>query len=36
MAVYVVRDDHIDVLAGIGVQQDSAWIEATVSERGEE
>ena len=36
MAVYVVRDDHIDVLAVIGVHRDPAWIEATVSKRGDE
>lgn len=36
MAVYVVRDDRIDVLAVMGVQRDPAWIEATVSERGDE
>jgi len=36
MAVYVVRKDHIDLLAVIGVRRDPAWIEATVSERGDE
>ena len=36
MAVYVVSDDRIDVLAVIGVQRDPAWIEATLAERGDE
>jgi hypothetical protein len=32
----VVRDDRIDVLAVIAVRRDPAWIEATVSQRGDE
>lgn len=36
MAVYVVRDERIDVLAVMGVQRDPAWIEETVSKRGDE
>lgn len=36
MAVYVVRDDRIDVLAVIGLRRDPASIEATVSGRGDE
>lgn len=36
MAVYVVRDDRIDVLAVMGVQRDPAWVETTVAERGDE
>jgi plasmid stabilization system protein ParE len=36
MAVYVVADDRIDVLAVISVQRDPEWVEATVSGRAEE
>ena len=36
MVVYVVRHDHIDVLAVIGVQRDPASIESTVYERGDD
>jgi hypothetical protein len=36
MAVYVVRDDRIDVLAVMGVQRDPAWVETMVAERGDE
>lgn len=36
MAVYVVDDDRIDVLAIVGVRRDPAWIEASVTARGEE
>ncbi|MEJ7796454.1 MAG: type II toxin-antitoxin system RelE/ParE family toxin [Nocardioides sp.] len=36
MAVYVVDDDRIDVLAIVGVRRDPAWIEAAVTARGEE
>lgn len=36
IAVFVARDDHIEVLAVIGVHRDPAWVEATVSERGDE
>ncbi|SFI50642.1 ParE toxin of type II toxin-antitoxin system, parDE [Nocardioides psychrotolerans] len=36
MAVYVVRNDRIDVLAVIGVRRDPESIEAAVSGRGDE
>lgn len=36
MAVHVVRDDRIDVLAVIGVRRDPASIEVTVSGRRDE
>ena len=36
MAVYVVPDDRIDVLAVIAVRRDPSWIEATLSQRGDE
>lgn len=35
MAVYLVREDRVDVLGVLGVQRDPEWIEATVSERGD-
>ena len=36
MAVYRVVDDRIDVLAVVGVRRDPAWIQATVSGRGDQ
>lgn len=33
LAVYVVGDDRIDLLAVVNVRRDPEWIEATVAER---
>lgn len=35
MAVYLVGDDRIDVLALINIRRDPAWITATVSGRSD-
>lgn len=36
MAVSLVGEHRIDVLAVVGIRRDPAWIEATVSERADE
>lgn len=36
MAVYVVRDDRIDVLAVIGVRRDPGSVASTISERADD
>jgi hypothetical protein len=36
MAVYLVRDDRIDVLALVNTRRDPALIEATVTGRAED
>lgn len=36
MAVYVVRDDRIDVLAVIGVRRDPDSVASTISERADD
>jgi hypothetical protein len=35
MAVYLVGDDRIDVLAVVGIRRDPAWIEATIAGRAD-
>lgn len=35
MAVYLVGDDRIDVLALVNVRRDPAWVEAVVAERAD-
>lgn len=35
MAVYLVGEDEIDVLAVIGIRRDPAWIEAAIIERAD-